>query len=496
MAKNLTEDAVRDLARDILGLVDSDAARAGVGQLTTFNQLGFAGVADKPDGWYLPNNKAEVALVLETKATRIALGKAQVDEVLKNVRIVQTQYEKVVGVLYNGEDVRVFKGEEEVKTPDKLQHVGYYLSLYTVDSIDKERIYQLTARINNCLHFEFGIKNLYHRMIFTACALVAERYGAGLKRLKNLGYETFHTAIHSTLAKSLNTITVCYNGSVGETFYQDQPFLASDDVNVLYPKFDMTKEIALFIAPLIKSVSARYNYVDKWKQEEMIAGAIKLPVDLSGEPDWAYMDEYMSAVMRESEASLESLRQTDGEKHALSVSRWQEFIIGDLFEKLQLDVKKEDFNKTFDVSEERTEEFNLPLVNAKHGNNGIMYYGREADFETAEMTIDIVQNGAIATGDVYAQPQRTGVLWDAYLVKPKAEIDSAFTLMFLATVLEKAIKDKFSYDDKCVWDKAKLLTVTLPCTSDDEPDWAYMDEYMRTVMERTKSDLLAMQSIG
>lgn len=129
MAKNMTEDAVRDLARDILGLTDNNTARAGVGQLTTFNQLGFAGVADKPDGWYLPKNKADVALVLETKATRIALGKAQIDEVLKNVRIMQTQYEKVVGVLYNGEDVRVFKGEEEVKAPDKLQHVGYYLSL-------------------------------------------------------------------------------------------------------------------------------------------------------------------------------------------------------------------------------------------------------------------------------------------------------------------------------------------------------------------------------
>lgn len=84
----------------------------------------------------------------------------------------------------------------------------------------------------------------------------------------------------------------------------------------------------------------------------------------------------------------------------------------------------------------------------------------------------------------------------AYLVKPKAKIDSAFTLMFLATVLEKAIKDKFSYDDKCVWDKAKLLTVTLPCTSDNEPDWAYMDEYMRTIMESAASDLSAMQSIG
>lgn len=43
MAKGMTEDAVRDLAREALGLVDSEIARAGVGQLTTFNQLGFPG---------------------------------------------------------------------------------------------------------------------------------------------------------------------------------------------------------------------------------------------------------------------------------------------------------------------------------------------------------------------------------------------------------------------------------------------------------------------
>ena len=78
----------------------------------------------------------------------------EVDEVLKNVRIMQTQYKKVVGILYNGEDIRVFKGEEEVKTPTKLQSVSYYLSLFAVDSIDKERIYELTEKINNGLHFE------------------------------------------------------------------------------------------------------------------------------------------------------------------------------------------------------------------------------------------------------------------------------------------------------------------------------------------------------
>lgn len=201
--KKMTEDAVRDRAREILGFADSKEARSGVGQLTTFNQLGFVGVSDKPDGWYLPGNHADVAVVLEAKASTIKLGTKQVNELLKNIAIVQTQYEKVVGILYNGDEVRVFKGTEEIKTPDTLQNAGFYTSLFTVDTIDKEHIYEVTARINDCLHFEFGIKNLYHRMIFTACALVMERRGAGLKKLKDLGYTTFHMSIYTSLAKSL-----------------------------------------------------------------------------------------------------------------------------------------------------------------------------------------------------------------------------------------------------------------------------------------------------
>ena len=80
MTKKLTEDAVRDKARDILGFRNKDSVRSGVGQLTTFNQLGFAGIADKPDGWYLPDNHADTAIVLETNIT---LGDKQVDELLK-----------------------------------------------------------------------------------------------------------------------------------------------------------------------------------------------------------------------------------------------------------------------------------------------------------------------------------------------------------------------------------------------------------------------------
>lgn len=106
-----------------------------------------------------------------------------------------------------------------------------------------------------------------------------------------------------------NTITVCYNGSVGETFYQDEEFWASDDVNVLYPKFCMTKYIALFICPIIKSVGRKYAFIDKWKQEDMRNEIIRLPVSPQGsQPDFQYMERYMKNMIEESAKAISLLQ--------------------------------------------------------------------------------------------------------------------------------------------------------------------------------------------
>ena len=201
--KGRTEDQVRDSAKLILGFDrDEKDIQQGTGQITTFNQLGFKGVIDKPDGWYLPNDLNIPAIILETKSedTDIALKK-WVNELKKNCDIALSKYKKVIGILYNGIDTRVFLNNEEVENVAKLQDKSYYLSLFTQDTIDKQHIYNLTKRINDCLHTEFGIKNLYHRMIFTACALVAKRYGALL--VKNMDFTLMKNSILSTLSKSL-----------------------------------------------------------------------------------------------------------------------------------------------------------------------------------------------------------------------------------------------------------------------------------------------------
>ena len=173
----------------------------------------------------------------------------------------------------------------------------------------------------------------------------------------------------------------------------------------------------------------------------------------------------------------------------IDTSKWGEFLIGDLFEKCDLKCKKANFNKAIDCSEIYNEEFSLPLVNAKHTNNGIQFYGRANEWDTEEMTLDIVSNGAVATGDVYAQPQRTGVLWDAYLVKPLFECSSEYVLHFLACVVQRCVKQYFSWNDKCTWDKVKTKTVMLPVKSSGEPDWDYMSSYMCKVQQDVDNTL-------
>lgn len=95
-----------------------------------------------------------------------------------------------------------------------------------------------------------------------------------------------------------NCITVNYNGSVGEAFYQSEPFWASDDVNILYAKdfWKMNKYIAMFLITVIKANRYRFGYGRKWTIEKMKETVIKLPSQTEGTPDFLYMENYIKSL--------------------------------------------------------------------------------------------------------------------------------------------------------------------------------------------------------
>jgi hypothetical protein len=93
-----------------------------------------------------------------------------------------------------------------------------------------------------------------------------------------------------------NTISLSYNGSIGEAFYQSEPFWATDDVNVLYPKFELNPYIAMFLCTLLPTEKYRWGYGRKWDLEMMQESAIKLPITKENKPDWQLMEDYIKST--------------------------------------------------------------------------------------------------------------------------------------------------------------------------------------------------------
>ena len=95
-----------------------------------------------------------------------------------------------------------------------------------------------------------------------------------------------------------NKITLSYDGSVGEAFFQHNHFFASEKIAVLdLLNHPLNVYIAFFMIPIIRLEKFRYNYGIKWAVESrMKQTKIKLPIDNSGEPDWQFMEDYIKSL--------------------------------------------------------------------------------------------------------------------------------------------------------------------------------------------------------
>lgn len=103
-----------------------------------------------------------------------------------------------------------------------------------------------------------------------------------------------------------NLITVTYNGSVGESFYQPYPFWASDDVNILYPTEKLSESQSLFFLAPLRKKGKRYAYAFKWAKEIMEQDSIYLPVTDDGSIDYDFMENYINALKKQCIARLKA----------------------------------------------------------------------------------------------------------------------------------------------------------------------------------------------
>jgi hypothetical protein len=264
-----------------------------------------------------------------------------------------------------------------------------------------------------------------------------------------------------------NTITVNYNGSVGEAFYQPVPFQASDDVNVLYPLFKLTPSIALFIITIIKREKYRFNYGRKWHKERMEQSLFHLPADKNGLPDYVFMEKYINSLSCRAYLDYDVTQPISSKKYSFDTKKWGQFSYSDLF-----DIERGRGPRKKDLSGKGK----TPFITSIDSNNGLTNFTTMKPCHPGN-TISVNRNGSVALA--FYQPLPFCSTEDVHIFRPKFTL-TPYIGLFLATLICRE-KYRFGYGRKWGIERMKISTIRLPINAKGVPDWAFMENFIKSL---------------
>ena len=90
-----------------------------------------------------------------------------------------------------------------------------------------------------------------------------------------------------------NKLTVAVSGSAGATFYQGDTTVINNGVLILAGKSFSSKEVYLFLCTIVGEACQKFNYGMKASQDRVSTLNIELPINSQGQPDYAFMEQYI-----------------------------------------------------------------------------------------------------------------------------------------------------------------------------------------------------------
>lgn len=305
--------------------------------------------------------------------------------------------------------------------------------------------------------------------------------------IRHIGASQFDNGITAMIANDENVhpgnlLTVCYDGPVGTTFYQAERFWATDAVNVLYPRFDLTEARAMFLIPVIQEAGSRFDYGEKWGMAVMKTTPIKLPVTADALPDWDFMESTMTEISLGRERALDALANLiPSHAHRIDTDAWSAFTLNELFEVVK---------GSRLTSLERTPG-QIPYVGASSLNNGITEYVSNDENLHRSGILTVCYNGPVGT--TFYQPDTFWASDDVNVLYPRFEMSVEIALFMIPII--KHLGSSYAYIDKWKIEDMRASSLLLPVTDAGAPDWSSIEETMRLVMRQREQALDAFVSL-
>lgn len=281
-----------------------------------------------------------------------------------------------------------------------------------------------------------------------------------------------------------NTISLSYNGSVGEAFYQENDYWATDDVNALYSRYDdFNKYIGFFIVSMLRQEKYKFSYGRKWKLESMKDTEISLPIKHNPNgsifrdksktyskcgyvPDFEFMENYIKSL------HYKPLTTKNRPENALplNIEKWGEFRLGDVFEcSGTFSLVKSDLDEAYGGGG------NVPFISRTTFNNGCDGYVEvEAKFITKGNCISIGGEG------IYAFYQKEDFATGTNICTLRNEKLNQYVALFVCAVLNHEVY-RYSYGRARNLGRVENEIIKLPINHKGELDFDFMENYIKSL---------------
>lgn len=252
-------------------------------------------------------------------------------------------------------------------------------------------------------------------------------------------------------------------------FYQPEEWCGGRDIYYIDTR-NIQPYACMFLASCLSRITENYTYSFGLFPDLLKREKIKLPAK-DEVPDWPYMEEYMRRIEQRVHNSVSALKDAKYGLTSVNTAYWKEFSMKEL--------GFENFHGRRLTKKDRIGG-NIPFITAGKENQGVVgKIGNDRTTYNNAITVDMFGNVFYHKGE-YAGDDNI-----YFFVNDKI---SELSKLFIVVSAQSQIRSTFEYKDQFRQDNADNLTILLPAKG-DEPDWHYMEMYMRGVEAIVKNKL-------
>ena len=285
-----------------------------------------------------------------------------------------------------------------------------------------------------------------------------------------------------------NTITIGLDTQT--VFYQPADFFTGQNIQVLKQN-SLNKYNAFFLISSIKIQMKKFNWGGNGATLGRLSKTkIMLPVNKNEEPNYEYMEQYSKSIIdkkienykRYASEVLNEIEYKEIKK--LEDVEFKDFEIGRLFN-LQAG-KSKGLNHL-----QKVENFGINYLGATNLNNGVLTYV-ERNKQSQKMIqegncIAFIRNGNGSAG--YSVYKHEYFIATSDISVGYSDFLNKYVGLFITTIADKA-RSKYSFGYKRSATRLKKEKIILPVNENEEPDYEYMEQYMKNMTYRKMNQYL------